>query len=915
MWLQVCIFLFLLRQSNCMESYYVNEEEPPGTFVGDIADSLPQQDKSNIVFEMLQGKSKNLFRVTKSGKVYTLQKLDAEALCSYNAECYRTLDVTIKSDGTVKYVREIKIIINDIDDNKPIFPKSEVNLHFSEADGKGMKKPIINAMDKDISIQNSEIKYEINKGDDAPFSLDISKKVDGTSQLKIVLDEQLDRETKNTHMIQVIAKGSRSSEEESILKIKIDVLDFNDNPPVFMQKKYNFSIGNTVRSNMPIAAVSATDADSGMNSKISYRFSSKTLKAAVSHFKLNEESGEIFLNTQISKMKQKSYQLYIEATDGGSPALSSDAIVWVFVTNQENNAPHIEVNFITQSNNTLTISENIPVDSFLAYVKISDNDKGKNGDVHCGVKHDYFYLKDVDENRYTLKLKKEVDRESTTSMSFKITCQDKGSPPLSAEKKFSVHIVDVNDVPPQFTKSSFTFITYENGEKGFPIGFVNVSDPDSGPGGEVSYSLKSETNRNFPFHISNFGFISTTQSLDREQCDIYRFKVLAKDNGTPSLTSTANITVEIVDVNDNAPYFTFPSRNLFNVEFNYYPGSSKEITTLRASDRDSHVNAFLKYEILGGNAKKLFKVNPYTGVLSFAHTVNQNDAGSYDLKLAVKDKGKPVLSATTTLKLKLTVSNKTLTTFTAASKIPDNSININLFIIIIVAAVIVSLVLVISITLCIVKRNDQRNIHYSTVMSSPRKYPHTNKHIEYFHKQLPHSDTPVTMPVMCRRQSLPGFQSDHNWSDPGIHYHTLKEGRPKINIQRTTTSPDTAGDKETKFTSPYCYSDLSTISYADSGRGYSEGYTTHYEELPDPYLRRQETHPEEETPKADSTLPRNNNTGTMPCPKLPDNNVDTNTDENTKLKSFSPDSTFQQLPLKNSFSSTNKPLPAIPNVP
>ncbi|GAB1604432.1 protocadherin beta-13-like [Argonauta hians] len=887
--------------------WQVDEEKPPGTFVGDITRYLPHSRKFNQVFEMLQGKNINLFNVTKEGKVYTLQKLDAEELCSFNTECYRTLDVSVKTGGIVNDIKEIKIVINDIDDHEPIFPVTQVELHFSEADGKGMKKPIRNAIDKDISVENSEIKYEINKGDDAPFSLDISKKVDGTSQLKIVLDERLDREVKNIHKIQVIARGSKSLEDKSILNIVIDVLDFNDSPPIFTETSYNFSVGNTAQNNMPIASVSATDADSGINGKILYHFSSKTSDIAASSFKLNEDTGEIFLNKRITGMKQRNYQLYIEAIDGGNPPLSSVVLVWVFVTNQENSPPHIEVTFTSKSTNTITIPENQSVDSFLAYVKITDNDKGKNGDVECDIKHDYFYLKNTSKNRYKLALKKKVDRETITHMEFKIICQDKGSPPMISDKGFSVNVTDINDVPPQFIKNSFTFITYENEEPSFQIGFVNVSDPDLGPGGEVSYSLVSGSNRKLPFQISQNGFISTTLSLDREQSSSYHFKVLAIDNGTPSLTSTANVTVEIVDANDNAPYFTFPSGNKFNLEYIYYPGSNNDITVLRASDRDSPVNSFLRYNILRGNEKGLFQLSKYTGVMSFARQVYSTDAGSYILELAVKDSGKPVLSATTTLSLSLTISNKTSTKLTAASSSQEHSINIHLFIIIVVAAVIVSLVLVVAITLCIVKRNDQRNIHYSTVVNSPRKYPHTNKHIEYFHKQLPPTDSPITMPLMCRRQSLPGFQSDHNWSDPGIHYHTLKEGRPKINIQRTVTSPDTAGDRETKFTSPYCYSDLSTISYADSGRGYSEGYTTHYEELPDPYHRRQESRPEEETARPDcSPTEDNSNMATMPRSTIAATNADSSNIDS---------STFQQLPMKNSFSSTNKPLPAIPNVP
>ena len=143
--------------------------------------------------------------------------------------------------------------------------------------------------------------------------------------------------------------------------------------------------------------------------------------------------------------------------------------------------------------------------------------------------------------------------------------------------------------------------------------------------------------------------ISAIMSLDHEFQNIYKFQVFVKDNGIPSLNNTVNVIVEVTDKNDNAPYFTFPSVNPYNMDVVYYRHHSKNITHLKAADGDSQENAFLKYEIIRGNDKQIFSMNQYTGLLSFNRVLSQQDAGSYELVFVVKDSGSPVLSATTSM--------------------------------------------------------------------------------------------------------------------------------------------------------------------------------------------------------------------------------------------------------------------------
>ncbi|GAB1604376.1 protocadherin beta-15-like isoform X1 [Argonauta hians] len=937
-------FLFSVFQTIfCVDlTYRIEEGHQSGTFVGDISadiqllESAPARDRTLIWFSQLQKDAvdgSHLFNVSRTGKLYTAKTLDAESLCTYNTECYRTVDIAVQKKESFIKILEIKVIILDINDNHPQFPFRQIDHQFSETDGKGTTKSIPNAIDKDVGIRNSQITYQLRKNRDEPFRLTVSKKVDGTSKLGIVLEKPLDREVKDTYNLQVIAKDGGYSQKQGILDVKISVADVNDNSPAFSKDLYNVSIRNSHQADVPVVVLSASDADDGKNGKVSYQYSSKTSEQAKSYFSLNKNTGEIFLKRKFSSQQRLVYKLLVEATDGGIPPLSSAAIVLVNLINQENNPPLIDVNFISKSKgNEAVISEGIEVGSFIAFVKVTDKDSSRNGEVNCDLQHDILQLQILGRKKYKVVVKNRINRETQSHMQFTIICRDNGIPPLETSNEYSLQITDVNDVPPQFTKTMFRFLTYENEESNFPVGFINATDPDLGAGGQLSYSLHADNNIILPFEISDFGFISTRDSLDREQQDIYEFQVLVKDNGRPSLSNTANVVVEVMDENDNAPYFTFPSVKSFSLDVYYNPQSETDITTLRASDRDSHVNSFLRYEITSGNDRQLFAVSPYTGVVSFSRTVYQNDAGQYELGFIVEDSGSPTMSATTTLSLSLTVSNKTSKMYTALDAQPEDKIHINFVIITIVAAVIVSVAIVVSITICIIQRNNQRDVQYYDAPEASNKFLSESKHSEYMSDHLSTNyNIPVTMvidpntnrnsPATLPKRKSPSDYKAQSWkgSSLGVQLHSNMQGSNQM------CQPETAcvvKEEKLAIMSPENFSDLSTLpTYGESGRDWSMATSTHYEELADPYsLQPKHLKIASRKPMPPIlTLPKNVKSSSSYGEHQHNSQIPSNCNDVIDLKSIRGGSISKlqpwNLPLRNSFTSYSKPLPALPKIP
>ena len=733
----ITVYLWLSVQQLCFSadlSYSIDEGKSPGTYLGDIAtdshimDDVPLENRRLITFNQLrQGKAgtSQLFHVSqKKGKLFTAQTLDAELLCKRDIECFQMVDVAVRQGKTFMKIIKIKIIINDINDNAPEFPEKQINMHFLEGVSKGFQKSIPNAIDKDVGAVNSQISYTLKKDNNEPFLMSIDKNPFGTPKLSITVQEKLDRETKDSYTIKVIAKDGGSPPKQTILNIYISVTDINDNSPVFTKSIYNISIKNQDYRDKPIVVVSATDLDEGENGKVFYHFSPQTSNDDKKFFTLNKLTGEIFLLERLPSDENDIRKLFVTAKDGGALPLSGFAGVLVNIVHTQNRPPNIFVTFMSEStDNTATISEDVEVGSFIAYVKVTDPDAGQNGQVNCELHHDKFRLQKLRSKEYKVTLKHKVDREMQDHHDVTISCKDEGSPPQHSDSKFSIKVKDVNDVQPQFAKDTFKFSVFENESPKTPVGSINATDPDLGAGGRLTYSLLTKNEDFLPFKITSDGLISTIMSLDHEFKDIYKFKVLVKDNGSPSLDNTVNVIVEIEDKNDNAPYFTFPSVNPFNLDVKYHPHHTKNITLLKAADSDSQENAFLKYEITSGNDKQLFAINHYSGLLSFNRLLSHQDAGSYHLQFMVKDSGSPVLSAKTSVFLTLTVSNNTADMLNAAYSHSDIKIHQYLLIVIVLVAVTVAIPITAAISICILRCIDTRSVaHAHPLAATSSKY-------------------------------------------------------------------------------------------------------------------------------------------------------------------------------------------------
>ena len=201
----------------------------------------------------------------------------------------------------------------------------------------------------------------------------------------------------------------------------------------------------------------------------------------------------------------------------------------------------------------------------MGLVTVEDSDSGSGGRTACNVTDvSDFVLTPLmsgfasSATVYRLSTARQLDRERATELTVTVGCHDGGRPPLSAEARFTVSVLDENDHPPRFLQSSYSVNVRENGSvPHMPILRVAAVDADEGPNADVWFSLADTPAARYATIDSETGMIRARDVLDHEVATRVELVVVASDRGVPvARTSSAVVSVSVVDINDESPTFT-----------------------------------------------------------------------------------------------------------------------------------------------------------------------------------------------------------------------------------------------------------------------------------------------------------------------------------------------------------------------
>ncbi|XP_029402626.1 protocadherin beta-8 isoform X2 [Mus pahari] len=428
----------------------------------------------------------------------------------------------------------------------------------------------------------------------------------------------------------------------------LQLTDINDHSPEFSDTELLLKIQESAQTGTVFPLKAAQDSDIGSNAVQNYTVSPNLHFHAIT---LSRTDGrkypELVLDRALDREEQPELTLILTALDGGAPPKSGTTTVRIEVLDINDNAPQF-----LESLYAVEVPENSPLNALVVTVSARDLDAGIHGNVayslfQGGGGSQPFV---IDEITGEIRLKGALDFEATSYYNMEIIATDSGG--LSGKCSVAIQVLDVNDNAPKLTISSLTSSIPENAPEAV-VAVFSVSDPDSGDNGRIVCSIQNE----LPFLLKptfkNFYTLVTERSLDRESKAEYNITIIVSDLGTPRLTTQHTITVQVSDINDNAPAFTQTSYTLFVHENN---SPALHIGTISATDSDSGSNGLIIYSLLPPHNPQLaltslISINSDNGQLFALRAMDYETLKAFEFHVGATDGGSPALSSQTLVRV------------------------------------------------------------------------------------------------------------------------------------------------------------------------------------------------------------------------------------------------------------------------
>ena len=541
--------------------FSVAENAANGAAVGTV--TATDADGDALTFSITDGNTGNAFAINAgTGAITVAGTLDRNTTQTY------TLTVQV-SDGTTSAEATVTINVTDAGGNEAPTIAAQT---FSVAEDAAANTPVgtVTATDAD----NDGLTFTITAGNAIGNTGDAFAIGAGTGAITVA--GTLDHETTPTYTLTVQVSDGTATANAAVT---INVTDVNEAPVVTAQSS-PFTVAEDAANGTAVGTVAATDPE---NNPLTFSITSGNLSDA---FTINASTGVIMVAGTLDRETISTYTLTVRASDG---SLSGTADFTVNVTDV-NEAP-----VVTAQNAAFTVAENATNGTAVGTVAATDpeNDRltfaitsGNTGNVF-----------NINGTTGAITVAGTLDHETTPTYTLTVRASDAS---LSDMANFTVNVTDVNEAP-TVTAQSSAFTVAENAANGTTVGTAAATDPESD---RLTFSITAgNTGNAFAINASS-GVITVARALDYETTQTYTLTVRASDG---SLSGTANFTVNVTNVNDNAP--TIAAQTL-SVAENSAAGTT--VGTVAATDADGDP---LTFSITNGNTGDAFQI-ANTGIIT-----------------------------------------------------------------------------------------------------------------------------------------------------------------------------------------------------------------------------------------------------------------------------------------------------------
>ncbi|XP_076875504.1 protocadherin gamma-C5-like isoform X44 [Brachyhypopomus gauderio] len=379
---------------------------------------------------------KRAFKVNPdTGEITVIGNLDFETTQSF------TFDVCAKDKGSpsLEGHSSVQIDIVDENDNPPEIVLTSLPSPVPENASVGTVVALINVRDLD-SGDNSKV--QLNISPDVPFTL----KPSFDNHYSLVTDSVLDREVKSEYNLEIVARDSGVPSLKSTKMVSVKVLDVNDNPPVFTQPSYYIYVQENHPPGQALFAVAASDGDTERNAVLTYSIVDSNINnvPTSSYFYINSENGSIYSMSSFDYEMMKMLSIIVQAKDHGSPSLSSNATVHIFILDQNDNVPAvIYPSAVMGSVSHQRMPRNAKAGHLVTKVTAVDADSGHNAYIS------YRLAESTDASLFSVNLhtgevrtKRSVSEQDDSSQRLMIEIKDNGEPVQSTTVTVEILIED-----------------------------------------------------------------------------------------------------------------------------------------------------------------------------------------------------------------------------------------------------------------------------------------------------------------------------------------------------------------------------------------------------------------------------------------------------------------------------------------
>ncbi|KAG3266118.1 protocadherin beta-10 [Ictidomys tridecemlineatus] len=367
-----------------------------------------------------------------SGEIILKALLDYELVKSHK------INVQAIDGGGLSARCMVLVQVLDTNDNPPELIISSLSNYIDENSPETVLA-VFRAKDRDSGENGKTVCYI---QDNLPFRLKPSVE----NFYILMTEEALDRESRAEYNITITVTDLGTPRLKTEHSIIILVSDVNDNAPAFTQVSYTLLVRENNQPAMHIGSVSATDRDSGTNAQITYSLLTNQdqhlpLASLVS---INANNGQLFALRALDFEALQAFEFHVGATDQGSPALSSQALVRVVVLDDNDNSPFV---LYPMQNASAPCTELVPRAAEQGYlvtkVVAVDGDSGQNAWLS------YQLLKATEPGLFgvwahngEVRTSRLLSERDAARHRLVVLVKDNGEPPLSASVTLHVLLVD-----------------------------------------------------------------------------------------------------------------------------------------------------------------------------------------------------------------------------------------------------------------------------------------------------------------------------------------------------------------------------------------------------------------------------------------------------------------------------------------